>query len=545
MTSTTASTSTSSRIPSHRSRAHLLGPRSPVPSRSTDAGGARQTGGRPPPTAEGTCWALPVVFLGRYDPAEDDFEGDTFFAHPKTEVDDDDEDSQRLGAGLARFRREHKRLCGFIFLRTLRTGSRALSLQRGSLLDTTLRLGGGGLTEMWQDTLERLHALKPPIGDIPQLKRVREEVRNRISQFVNLAPNEATAFFASDLTRVHLRDVVRFFAASEKSGHLVPFQRLGTGAINMLVFALLTFIADLKGKGSVIFAMEEPEIALPPHTQRRVIRFILSEMGQAIVTSHSPYVIEQFEPTNVVILDRGAGGTLSGSPVQVAPKAFRTERRQFAEAVLSRAVLVVEGSTEAALIPAVAAVLEEAKGADVYTHPDLSGLTIFDARSDSLVPRYGPIFKALGKKAFSFRDKGKQPLSPDAQVEMASYDQSWESPWLSIEDLLVNEVAVAAQRRFLDDAASWPDYPSKVAKYNRGLTDDDVKRLCREVLIARKGQAHGYAAHLIGFCTGLNELPSSLTAILEAIHNALSLPPPLASVRPAHPPTEGAGDDDS
>jgi len=109
----------------------------------------------------------------------------------------------------------------------------------------------------------------------------------------------------------------------------------------------------------------------------------------------------------------------------------------------------------------------------------------------------------------------------------------------------VNEVAVAAQRRFLDDAASWPDYPSKVAKYNRGLTDDDVKRLCREVLIARKGQAHGYAAHLIGFCTGLNELPSSLTAILEAIHNALSLPPPLASVRPAHPPTEGAGDDDS
>jgi putative ATP-dependent endonuclease of the OLD family len=41
----------------------------------------------------------------------------------------------------------------------------------------------------------------------------------------------------------------------------------------LLVFALLTLIADRKGNESVIFAMEEPEIALPPHTQRRVARF--------------------------------------------------------------------------------------------------------------------------------------------------------------------------------------------------------------------------------------------------------------------------------
>ncbi|MBE0703275.1 MAG: site-2 protease family protein [Afipia sp.] len=80
----------------------------------------------------------------------------------------------------------------------------------------------------------------------------------------------------------------------------MPFARQGTGSINMLVFALLTIIADLKGKKSVIFAMEEPEIALPPHTQRRVTRFVLREMGQSIVTSHSPYVIEQFKPGDVV-----------------------------------------------------------------------------------------------------------------------------------------------------------------------------------------------------------------------------------------------------
>ena len=67
----------------------------------------------------------------------------------------------------------------------------------------------------------------------------------------------------------------------------------------------------------MIFAMEEPEIALSPHTQRRVSRFVLAEMGQAIMTSHSPYVIEQFEPKDIVILDRQADvRTRSGARYQ-------------------------------------------------------------------------------------------------------------------------------------------------------------------------------------------------------------------------------------
>ncbi|WP_240544147.1 hypothetical protein [Bradyrhizobium canariense] len=103
--------------------------------------------------------------------------------------------------------RDHKRLCGFVFLRTLRTGSRALSLQRGSLLDTVLRLGGTGLADMWQDTLDRLQGMKPPIGEVPQLKQIRADIRERMARFVSLAPGgAATAFFASELTRENLRE---------------------------------------------------------------------------------------------------------------------------------------------------------------------------------------------------------------------------------------------------------------------------------------------------------------------------------------------------
>ena len=87
---------------------------------------------------------------------------------------------------------------------------------------------------MWQDTLGRLQGLDPGIGEIEQLKQIRAEVRSRMGRFVNLAPGDnSTAFFASDLTREHLREVVRLFIAAQPGQHLVPFGRLGTGSINL------------------------------------------------------------------------------------------------------------------------------------------------------------------------------------------------------------------------------------------------------------------------------------------------------------------------
>ena len=492
---------------------------------------------------EGTVWALPVVFIGRYDAEEDDFEGNTFFAHPDPEDsrepgEEGEEEDDRLGAGLSVFHRDHKRLCGFVFLRALRTGTRALSLQRGSLLDTVLRLGGAGLNEMWRDTLSRLRDLNPPIGEIPQLEVIRTEIDQRMAKFVNLAGSSAgTAFFASNLTRTHLREVVSFFVASGEIGHLLPFQRLGSGTINLLVFALLTFIAELKGKRSVIFAMEEPEIALPPHTQRRVTRFVLGEMGQAIVTSHSPYVIEQFEPNEILMVDRTAG-VLTGNGIDLTafkPKTFKTQRRQFAEAVLSRAVLVLEGSTEVAAFRAAADVMEQSLGADAYAHPDLAGLTLFDAGGGGEVPRYGPVFQGLGKMRVAFYDKPKVPYSAEEEGKLGIYDVAWESPYKSIEELLVAELACGIMRAFLDEMKERVDYPS-VKAYAAEMDDGEVRKLCREVLKARKGDAHGYAGLLVGHCGSAEALPTTIREVLEEINRRMA---------PAAGPDPSDGDDES
>lgn len=476
-------------------------------------------------------WALPVIFIGRYDPEEDDFIGDTFFDHPQEIRDElDEEERAKLGESRAQFTRVHKRYCGFVYLRALRTGSRALSMQRGSLLDTILRLGGEGSTEMWSEALSSLKGLNPAIGEIEQLKSIRENIRTRLGKFVNLAPGEESAsFFASELTREHLREVVRLFVATQPSNHPVPFTKQGTGSINLLVFALLTIIADLKEEQSVIFVMEEPEIALPPHTQRRVTKFVVQQMGQSIVTSHSPYVIEEFDPENVVILSRD-GDAFTGAPIDtksVKPKTYRSQRRQFAESILSRAVFVLEGQTELVAVYAVSSALENFR--EGYSHIDLAGVSLFNAGNDREAPKFGPIFKALGKRVYGMRDKPNAPDPTDAGENMKSFDKFWESPELGIEQILITQLPTAVLRRFMDEVIQRDDYPATYPYVANQVADGELPALVAKVLKARKGDnfGFGYTGTLIEQCRSESELPAFIRDALLFIDMQLSDEPEL------------------
>jgi putative ATP-dependent endonuclease of the OLD family len=299
--------------------------------------------------------ALRVMFIGEYDKDEDDFEGQTYFMSP---VGDNGE--------LEPFRTQDKRFCGFLFLRTLRTGSRALSLERGSLLDIILRLREQRV-RMWEDVISELHKVGVAEDEELGLSDTLVEVQTKLRSFI---PTEWAAephIRVSDLTRETLRRTLTVFmaAGSESNQYAVPFRRQGTGTINMLVFALLSMIAD--AKQNVIFAMEEPEIAIPPHTQKRVIDVVRANSSQVLLTSHSPYVLEEFPPEEVAVVQR-TGGNVSLTPTSLPPtvkmKAYRRDMRtRFCEALLARRVLVVEGRTEYDAFPAAARRLAE-------LHPD-------------------------------------------------------------------------------------------------------------------------------------------------------------------------------
>lgn len=469
--------------------------------------------------------ALPLTFIGYYDRKEDDFVGTTYFAHPAEELGQDDEHYGKPFAGLSFFPREWKIQCGFIYLRTLRTGRRALSLERGSLLDTILRLGDTGKESMWESTVKQLRALNPPIGDIPQLAGIQKQIKDRMARFVGLsADKDATGFYASDLTRENLREVVQLFLKSQDSNHAVPFNRLGTGAVNALVFALLTHIADLRGNRAIIFAMEEPEIALPPHAQRRIAKYLLKNMGQAIITSHSPYVIEEFDMASLRAISRTAGALSSDSvPAGVIKhSALRTNRRQLAEAVLARGVIVAEGDTEAKMLAAASYMYETLDKSDAYAPLDLIGVSVFDAGTQSDVPKWGPFFGALKKTTFAFHDQPNKAWTADQTEKLEAYHHNFESAYKGTEDLLAAEVPPVVHQRFLDQAKGHPDYPTDKGYLKGGESDDEVIALSKQVLKAKKGS--GFGAMLIEQCETLDEMPDTVKSFLEKVAADMALP---------------------
>lgn len=471
--------------------------------------------------------ALRIKFEGAYDIEEDEFEAATYFASPPM-----DDDARR-----PRVSRAAKRQFGFIYLRALRTGARALSLERGSLLDIILKLKDDDRSVMWEQTLDSMENLDPAIDAIPQLRAILDDIDGRVRRFVGLSDDDRTfRLYPSSLTRESLRRSITLFGSSEHSNTPVPYWRLGSGVINSMVFSLLTFIAELKS--NVIFAMEEPEIAIPPHTQRRIVQFLQTRMDQSILTTHSPFVLEQYNPANAVLLERGDDGVVSGRQIEVTgikAKAYKGNlRRVLAEAMLGNGVLCVEGISDGEVIYSASAVLEKNRQDGTYTPLDLSGVTIVQCEGDGGLLRYGQFFSGIGLNTYALYDQQKNDAITD-QIDDA-FDAAWELEQTGIEYLLAEEITVDVVRRFLCEISLRDDYPRNAKNpgmytYDSSAGEDAVRKLCKRVLRRRKGS--GYAQDLIEMCSD-EDLPDVVIKALLYISD--DLPNDLS--------TDGEGDDD-
>ena len=388
--------------------------------------------------------ALRVTFHGWYDKEEDDFEGATYFTRSLAEGDKPD-----------LFSRKHKQLCGFLYLRSIRTGSRALSLERGSLLDIILRLKEVR-PQMWEATLATLTeivvASDPALGISPVLESINTALKKYVPKEWGVEPH----LKVSNLTRDHLRKVITAFIATGDGMHAAPFYRQGTGTINMLVLAMLSQIAE--NKQNVIFAMEEPETAIPPYAQKRIIHEVRKLASQALFTSHSPYVLEEFETDETVVLARDASGRMGQKaialPDNVKPKRYRQEfRTRFCEGLLARRVLLAEGPTEYSAFPVVCRRLAELDPENYYSLEAL-GICTVDADGEKNVPGMAQLYKELGKRTFAICDKQEAANKAliEAQVELLlMHDEK------GFEDLVLKGTSEEALKRFAKQL-DWPQH---------------------------------------------------------------------------------------
>lgn len=445
-----------------------------------------------------------VGFNGQYDKDDDDFIGETFFCSPV--------DSK------TKFGKVDKRDCGFLYLRALRTGSRALSLERGSLLDIILRIQELR-PQMWENILNQLRKTEVKSGENDEVNKILSNVQQALKEFVPTDWGSEPHLKVSNLTREHLRKTLVVFMSTGSDGHFVPFNHQGTGTINTMVLALLSMIAELKH--SVIFAMEEPEIAIPPYTQKRIINSIRNKSAQAIFTSHSPFVLEEFEPKHITLIHRDKG-IMTGTPIEfpsnIKPKAYSKEfRMRFAEALLAKRILISEGSTEAATYSTAARHLSELDP-DTYQSFEAMGVAIFNAESENNIPTFGAFFHSLKKETFAVYDRQSSAVNR-INIE-AAVDHCFESKYRGFEDLIIKETDREILLDYVQDLydnGDWPQHISVEADV-RDMGDDDFDDALLDYLTWQK--AAGNAAEIITLC-GLDELPETLKEQISEITNLI------------------------
>ncbi len=460
--------------------------------------------------------ALRVGFSGAYDIEEDDFTTKTYFLSPSGADGDD----------LISFKTSDKRVCGFLFLRTLRTGSRALSLERGSLLDIILKLKDKRL-QIWEDVLSNLRSI--PVAADPTLgvSDILADVQKSLLSFLTTTHSNNPHLKVSDLTRESLRRILTVFmdtGASKKDGmkYAAPYQHQGTGTINILVLSLLSIIAELKQ--NVIFAMEEPEIAIPPHIQKSIIDSVRMKSSQALFTSHSPYVLEEFEPSEIIVIKRSAGiisTALTNYPPSVKPKKYRTEfRKRFCECLLADNILIVEGRTEYDTLPAASRKLHELDS-DQFSTLESLGLAVINAETDSQIAPLGEYFKKLGKKTIAICDKQAEPQKT---LIHSSVDHCFESSESDFEKVILAETPDLTIRNYainLVNTGVWPKHLASETPTEE-MDINLLKSALAKYFIHEKGS--GKIADLVTSCN-LTEMSTFLVETISSIQKI---------IRPSH-----------
>jgi putative ATP-dependent endonuclease of OLD family len=261
----------------------------------------------------------------------------------------------------------------------------------------------------------------------------------------------------------------------------------------------------------------------------------LAHTKQTFVTSHSPYVIERFTPDNTFLLTRAGAGRLEAMCVADATGLKENDykrhaRRGLSECMLGKGVIIVEGSTEHHALPVLARCLE---GENASLNPlDLAGVSIFDAESDSQIPKFAKFFQALGLKTFGFYDTKKRDAAEKAKFA-AALDVNEEHKYKGFEQMLAAEVPITRLRAFLQylldsgvDAAHY--------KIPTTLPTDAaaIQKLIVSILSSTKGA--GWSARLLEQCQP-TERPTTAVEFLKKIYTYFPLP----VVTPATvPPTQ-------
>jgi len=346
--------------------------------------------------------AIRPCFEAWYDEEDDNFAFRTYFrTDPALERD-----------ACPQITRRHKRAIGFLIYRDFRALQRPITLEPAGLFARLLQ-SQDATPRTFDDVLERLKGAAAPLFADNNFARVVNEYRQELSRYLPLAPRGGEghlAFEVTDRTREDVKEIAQLYVEDVLA---LPLQRMGAGTRSLSLLAILLLIARKRNGG--ILALEEPETFLFPHAQRRIVDEVLALASQSFVTTHSPYVLERMPLDGYQRVAHAADGTVTAERFVHDAKTGRImrdrHRRQLAEGLLGRAVIVVEEESVRHWILRASALLH---GADYdgskRSAMELHGVTVLNVGGNGEVPIITKLLTNAGIHAIGFLDQVEDRL---------------------------------------------------------------------------------------------------------------------------------------
>ncbi len=327
----------------------------------------------PEPSNPDYLLACQIAVCARFDQASLEAESVRYFYDSGIEDPFDDESVTRLPSSLVRD-------IGFFLVPASRSWDRMMSFGSELFRRTVAQVGGQPSAAVLLER-DRLRTPDSPLDEDTDLKSLISEVNRDIVRIFGRKVALKLRLTSTDSYGV-LDSVVPHF--TELDGHQIPARRQGSGLIALQSLVLLMCIGNVrKANGENFFmVVEEPELHVPPPTQRQLLQLMQQLATQTVITTHSPTVASMPDPHRITLLTKKDGilkaTRLLEKPLEERDTNFRrslylSDRTATLSAIMQPAVIVPEGKTEAVWLRLLSRVadLSESKAASQqasFTH---------------------------------------------------------------------------------------------------------------------------------------------------------------------------------